>query len=329
MHSTARIAVLREEFAKLGYRYETRFIDGVEYTKFISSDGLSWLYKDSNGILPFPYVGASRILNDKAVAARYARAKGIRVPRVVPLEASMQSIDEYRRVLGVSGKVVVKPTDGTLSRGVSANVETDEQFIAAVAKARKQSQSIVVQERIEGDEFRFVYVGTRLKAVIHKQKARVTGDGHRTVRDLVLDENRQRLELTGLRARYPQLPLGRLEQKGIDLMAVPQEGEIVQLSDSTMLEDGASFYEVSQEIHESYKEIASTLASDFGGGYLAVDIIISNHYEPASDDNYAFLEYNDLPAPLFYYVCRNQPEVPVMRDLVQYIDRILHIAAEQ
>ena len=327
MHSTIRIAVLREEFTKLGYKYETQLISGVEYTKFISPNGLTWLYKDTNGRLPFPYVGASRILNDKMVAARYAREKGVRVPRVVPVDISIQSIDEYRRLLGVEGKVVVKPTDGTLSRGVSANVEDDEQLVSAIAEARKYSQSIVVQERIEGDEFRFVYVGAHLKAVIHKQKAKVTGNGYNSVRELVLDENRQRLELTGLRARYPQLSLRQFEKDGIDLMAVPHQGEVVQLGDSTMLEDGASFYEVSEEIHGSYKEISHILASDFGGGYLAVDLIIHSHSEPATDSNYAFLEYNDLPAPLFYYVCRNQPEVPVMRDLVQYIDRVLHVAA--
>lgn len=330
MNSTVRIAVLREEFAKLGYRYEEVMIGGIEHTKFISSDGLTWLYKNSNGRLPLPYVSASSVLNDKVLAARFAKDKGVRVPRVVKANEQIQSVAEYRRLLGVeAGKaVVVKPSDATLSRGVSANVMNDAQLTSALAEAHKHSSSVVVQERVEGDEFRFVYVGTSLKAVICKQKARVVGDGQSTVRSLVLDENRQRLDIVGLRVRYPQLSLQQFKQSGIDLDQVLAEGEVVQLSDSTMLEGGASYYEVSDEIHDSYKNIAQVLSEDFGGGYLAIDVIIQSHTEPASESNYAFLEFNDIPAPMFFYACRNKPDVPVMRDLVAYIDKALHLAAE-
>ena len=330
MNSQIRIAVMREEFSKLGYTNEALVYGGMEYTKFTAPSGVSWLYKDKNGRMPFPYVGASAILNDKHLAAAFAREKNIRVPRTVKASDMIRTVEDYRRVLGVSefGSVVVKPTDATLSRGVSANVRTNEQLEIAMKKAREHSRNIIVQERIEGDEFRFLYVGARLSAVIHKAKLRIVGNGHDSVRTLMLDENRQRLELTGLRVRYPQLSLEAYQKNGVDLERVPHEGEIVQLDDTTLIECGASFYEVSDGVHESYKKIANTLANDFGGGYLAVDIIISDHTQPATENNYAFLEFNDIPAPMYFYACRNRPNVPVMKELVAYIDKVLHLSAK-
>ncbi|MGO3702096.1 MAG: hypothetical protein ACTJG2_02835 [Candidatus Saccharimonadales bacterium] len=329
MNSQVRIAVLREEFAKLGYTSESLVFSGTEYTKFTAPDGVTWLYKDRNGRMPFPYVGASALLNDKKLSALYAREKGVRVPRTIQASNMIRTVEDYRRVLGVSeySSIVVKPADETLSRGVSANVRTDQQLEAAMKKAREHSQNIIVQERIEGDEFRFLYIGTSLRTVIHKAKLRVVGNGHSTVRELILDENRQRLDLTNLRVRYPQLSLETYQKQGVDLARTPHDGEVVQLDDTPLIERGASFYEVMDGVHDSYKDIANTLAKDFGGGYLAVDIIIPHHTEPATNDNYAFLEFNDIPAPMYFYACRNHPELPMMKELVAYIDKVLHLSA--
>lgn len=330
MNSQVRIAVLREEFAKLGYTNEAMIFNGVEYTRFTAPSGITWLYKDSNGRMPFPYVAASQVLNDKKLAALYASEKGIRVPRTVYANKGDDSrVSDYRKVLGVSvdSAIVVKPTDETLSRGVTANVKTDADLSVALKKARERSNNVIIQERIEGDEFRFLYIGTTLKTIIHKAKLRVVGDGHSTVKDLILNENRLRLDLVNLRVRYPQLYPDAYKAKGIDIDRVPQDGEVVQLDDTPLIERGASFYEVTDGVHNSYKEIAAKLAKDFGGGYLAVDIIISDHTQPSNDDNYAFLEFNDVPAPMYFYACRNHPEIPVMRDLVRAIDKVLHLTA--
>ncbi len=329
MNSTQRIVILREELGRLGYQHEALVIGGVEYTKFTSSDGLTWLYRDANGMLPMPYASASHVLNDKFVAAGYAKTKNVRVPHVVRVRDELRGVADYRRLLGVDEReaIVIKPTNSTLSRGVSAQVKTDEALVAAIEKARGQPGDVVAQERIEGDEFRFVFVGTALKAVIQKAKLCVVGDGNSSIRQLLLDENRARMEITGLRVRYPQVSLGPIEAAGVALDRVPSVGEAVILNDSTMIERGASFYEVSEGVHSSYVDLAKRLAADFGGGYLAVDFIIRDHQVPANESDYAFLEFNNIPSPMFYYACRNKPELSVMRDLAHYIDEVLHLAA--
>lgn len=332
MSKTVRIDILREEFERLGYTYEAVVMSGVSYTRFISPDGIKWLYKDANGRLPLPYVSASDILNNKVTSANYAEGKGIRIPRVTRIDLSnVLSLMEYRGMLGVDNTagVVVKPADSTLSRGVSADVRSEEELNSAIKNARQYSVDIIAQERVEGDEYRFVYVGAGLKAVIQKQKLKVTGDGVSSVGELVERENKARSELKGLRVAYPRISPDSLQEQGVELDVVLLRDEVRMLSDSTVLEQGASFYEVSETIHSSYIDIADRLASDFGGGYLAVDIIINNHVEPASPNNYAFLEFNDIPAPTYFYACRNKTDVPVMRELVCYLDKALHLAASE
>lgn len=325
MSSTIRINILREEFSRLGYTYEPILIQGLEYTKFISADGMVWLYKDANGRLPFPYVAASDILNNKIVAADYAYRKNVRVPRIVRVKKDHRTLGEYRQMLDVDSRagIVIKPTDSTLSQGVTANVQTDNQLRDAIIKAREYSSDIIAQERVEGDEYRFVYVGTTLRAIIQKSKLAVIGDGLSTIEELIIQENSARLGLTDLRVKYPQVSLDFLRMQGVVLDEVLSDGVRKLLNDSTTLEDGASFYEVTESVHSSYIDIANKLAGDFGGGYLAVDIIIKDHMTAAESGNYAFLEFNDIPAPTFFYACRNKPEVPVMRELVRYIDESL------
>lgn len=320
IRTTERSAVLREEFEKLGYTSEQLTIGDIECIRFTAPSGMAWLYKSSNGKLPLPYVGASFILNDKVLGAEYAESKGARVPRTVSVSRSPVTLAGYQEMLSAGQRaIVIKPSDATLSRGVSAHVASDEELGQAIVKARNVSRNVIAQERIEGNEYRFLYVGLELKAVILKQKLRVVGDGVTTIQGLLSRENEQRRTLEGLRVKYPQIALNSLGLRRGNLSRVPAEGEVVQLGDLITLEGGASFYEVKEEVHGSYVEIANRLAYDFGPGYLAVDIIMQNHRVAATTDNYAFLEFNDLPAPMYFYACRNQPEVPVMRDVVRLI----------
>ena len=330
MKSSKREDVLEEEFQKLGYRSERLSISGTQYIRFVSPEGRVWLYKATNGKLPLPYVGASAILNDKQIAAEYVELKGVRTPRTVRVSNDFRTVADYRANLGLddSKAIVIKPSDGTLSRGVSANVRTDQELGVALEKARKQSSRVIAQERVEGNEYRFVYVGMQLKVVIVKCKLQVVGDGTSTVRMLIFKENRARLELKGLRVKYPQISFDKLNLARDQFDRIPENGEMVVLGDSIAIEDGASFFDATHEIHETYKDIANRLAADFGGGYLAVDMLIKNPHEPANDQNYAFLEFNDLPAPMYFYACRNNPDIPVMRDLVELIDRSLKVGAQ-
>lgn len=327
MATVTRIKVLRKELARLGYTYEETEAGGVAYTQFVSPRGKKWLYRDDAGTFPMPYASASFILNSKIHSMDYVkRHKGVRVPASIRRSMEYRTVADYRQVLGLSERVplVVKPTDETLSHGVTVGIRNDDELKSGFAAAEKYSHNIIVQEEVQGEEFRFTFIGGELRSVICKQKPQVVGDGETSIRNLILLDNQQRMSIASGALQYPLLSLESITRFGVDIERIPARDEVVILGSSTLIENGASYWERIDEIHDSYKVLARRMAEDFGDGYLAVDILLQNYKEPQSDTNYCFLEFNNLPAMMLFYSCRNGQQTNIGRDLAVYLDKILH-----
>jgi D-alanine--D-alanine ligase len=115
-----------------------------------------------------PYVGSSpsacRVAYDKYLAHRALRAAGLAtVPSVLYSEAAPDgsALDEDRRAVGEAATVVVKPTAGGSSLGVTvlaAEGEPADYLPAQIRAACSQYGSVVVQPFVDGTEFTTVVV---------------------------------------------------------------------------------------------------------------------------------------------------------------------------
>src|SRR5262249_24606785 len=108
------------------------------------------------------------IAQDKELTRTLLRQAGVPVAE----GQSVASAEEAWEVAQeVAAPVVVKPRYGNHGRGVTTNITTREQVLAAYDFARAEGADIVVERYADGSDFRLLVVGDRLVAAAHREPA--------------------------------------------------------------------------------------------------------------------------------------------------------------
>src|SRR5690606_28779470 len=130
---------------------------------------------------------AARRARDKLSANALLRQAGIPVPE----QRHVRNVGEALEAAEALGfPVVVKPTDLDGGIGVSAGLKTQEDVRTAFEKAAKHSKNILVEKHVEGRDFRITVCHGKAVWAIERVPAGLTGDGERTVRQLIEHTNR-------------------------------------------------------------------------------------------------------------------------------------------
>lgn len=255
-------------------------------------------------LYPFPSASSRVVCANKDMTYEVMAGLGLSTPRslLVPAEEN-----DYRFSIDFMhscGRVVVKPVKASLSEGLSLDITSEVELVRAIEHARSFHPDVLVQKQFFGEEVRFAVCEGRVAAAILRQTPQVIGNGKNTVRELVDVENAKRRNIQNSAVEYPILEKSMLLE-GIDFKCVPNDGEIVKLGRGTMVKNGASIYDITKKIHQSYIDIAELAGGALGRGFVVVDMMIENYLEPATKDNYVFLECNLAPALRLFYSCRD------------------------
>lgn len=196
--------------------------------------------------------------------------------------------------------VVVKPFDANQGKGVTLDVKSAKDVAAAYCEAVKYSKAALVEEYIRGRDYRVLVVGGKVAAVAERIPPYVTGDGIRTVKKLVDEEN-----LSSLRGDDHEKPLTRLKLddialkilqksgKGIDY--VPEAGEKVLLRYNGNLSTGGTAIDCTDELHPINAELAVKAAEVMGLDIAGIDITAENIADPIYGGKGAVIEVNAAP----------------------------------
>ena len=124
------------------------------------------------------------IASDKKLTNRLLDAAGLPVPRSEVVETEDEAVAAAGR-LGYP--CVVKPLDGNHGRGVALDLRDEADIRSAFPEALRQSRSrdVLVESYITGNDYRCLIIGGRLVAAAERVPASVTGDGEKTIRELV------------------------------------------------------------------------------------------------------------------------------------------------
>lgn len=315
--------LLRAGLEAIGYRHENLVLEGRYFSRYTAPSGATWLTSNSRITYPFASSTAKEISKDKRLAYSLAQSEGVTVPytRTVLIEEDVSSIwDETV----MHAPLVVKPGDATLSRGLTMDIHDYETLIDAISKARTFSETVLVQQQVQGQEIRFAVLDGVCKAAIIRKPAHIIGDGKSSIGELIRLENKERAELDLPYTTYPQLAEPLIDMSKFDMSRVLDGGEILELDQSAMVRHGASAYNVFQDVHSDYKKVAETLASALGQGFVAVDLLIKDYTQPLTPTNYAFLEFNMSPNLGVFYCCRDGRQYDILRELAPMIDRALN-----
>jgi len=240
-------------------------------------------------------------MENKLVTKKILEEHQIRVPKGQEYTSAEEAKADF--IIHQGNPVVIKPNQTNFGLGITILKEnTDDQtYQRAVDIAFEHDTTILIEEFIAGKEFRIFVIGDEVVGILHRVPANVTGDGTKTIRELVELKNQDPLRGKGYRTPLEKIRLEEaeamfLKQQGKDFETVPASGEIVYLRENSNISTGGDSIDFTDDIPDSYKQIAVRAAKALNVVITGLDMIIPDVSTEATNDNYAIIELNFNPA---------------------------------
>lgn len=238
--------------------------------------------------------------NESAVAYAVAQNKwltsvvcnDLKVSHPVSLTVEGDS-SEAEEFLAEYKKIAVKPLSGAHGNGITLNVDNRDALKLAISVAKKYDSSILLQQMVDGEDFRIVFVGGVFVAAIRRTPAQVIGDGKHTLRELIDSENEspdRGGDVLGVstRKRIPLIHaksfLGfRYESE------IPKAGQQVQVVGPANLGTGGWARDATDEVPTNLINDAKKIVDSLRFSVCAIDFLYSG------PNSYYLIEVNSAP----------------------------------
>ena len=262
---------------------------------------------------------AEGIAGDKDLTKSLLATCGVPVPEG-QIVASAEEAWEAAQDIGLP--VVVKPSDGNHGRGVSLDLQTREDVMAAFTVAAPQGSEVMVERFIRGQEHRLLVVGGRVVAAARGDVASVTGDGRLTVMELVDAQ----LNTDPRRGLEEDFPLSRidihqdeaivldLQRQGLSPDAVPAAGRTVLIQ-----RNGNVAIDCTDQVHPEVDHIVSLAARVVGLDIAGIDVVAEDISRPLHEQGGAVIEVNAGPGLLMHLKPAEGSPRPVGRAICEHL----------
>ncbi|MEG0497440.1 MAG: bifunctional glutamate--cysteine ligase GshA/glutathione synthetase GshB [Carnobacterium sp.] len=284
-----------EQFLKLSYKNHVEYVKNANMTS-----------KDQ-------YI-APLIMENKTVTKKILAAKGFNVPAGEEYHDKKEAEENYW--LYKNKGIVIKPKSTNYGVGISIFKDGAkfDAYQSALDFAFKEDTTILVEEYIEGTEYRFFVLDGKVEAILLRTPANIIGDGKHTIKELVAEKNKNPLRGTNHRAPLEAIQLDEIEQlmlkeQGYEVTSIPEEDTQVYLRENSNMSTGGDSTDVTDIIDESYKQAAVEMTEAVGARVCGIDLIIPdyNHISTKEDLGYTVLEANFNPAMHMHaYVSKGQ-----------------------
>ncbi len=237
------------------------------------------------------------IASDKEETHKILADLGLPVPQQELVRNTRQAIKSARRI---GYPVVVKPYNGNHGRGVTLNIESEEQVETAVEVAKQHARTLVVETMIKGFDHRMLVINGELVAVSKRVPGHVVGDGVSTIQALVDTVNSDPRRgighekvLTRIEVDHQSTRL--LEVAGYSLDTVLEDGETFYLRSTGNLSTGGTAVDMTDEVHPDNREMAMRAAKAIGLDVAGVDFITPDVTRSYREIGGAICEINAAP----------------------------------
>jgi cyanophycin synthetase len=264
---------------------------------------------------------AESIASDKDLTKSLLKACGVPVPEGSLVRSAEEAWEEAQ---DIGLPVVLKPYDGNHGRGVSLNLMTEADVIAAyhLASRKGDSTSVIVERYITGDEHRILVVGKQVVAAAKGESLWVTGDGKSNIIELVdsqinTDPRRGSGEDSPLNALAPENGaeiILELERQGMTAWSVPQDGQKVLIQPN-----GNVAFDVTDKLHPSIAHAAALAARVVGLDIAGVDLVCEDISRPLEEQRGAIIEVNASPGLLAHLKPANGAARPVGTAIIAHL----------
>ena len=234
---------------------------------------------------------------DKALSKEVFRALGVPTAPSVIVQSEAE-LEQAARTVGFP--CVTKPLNCGRSRGVTTDIRDHGQLVQGVREAAKHTaRSIMIERHVEGEVHRMIVVRGRLWKTIRRDRPYVVGDGRSTLLSLAQARNEPLRRQARPGAFVGPVPLDAefrsvLRRQGFGPEDVPVAGLRVRLLDIPLLSAGATYCDVTEQVHPEVVVMAEALARAFRVASCGVDYIATDIGHSCFEQG-AFIEINLTP----------------------------------
>ncbi|MDB5234624.1 MAG: cyanophycin synthetase [Hymenobacter sp.] len=219
----------------------------------------------------------------------------------VPRGTTVYSEDGLRDAIEELGfPIVTKPLDGNHGKGATIRITNWNDAAAGLKAAQEYSRAVIVEQFIEGFDFRLLVVNGKLIAAAKRTPAAVTGNGSRTIQQLIDEVNKDPRRgighekvLTSIKADKHTLDI--LEAKGLTLESVLPEGETLYLKSTANISTGGTASDVTDQMHPYNVLLAERVAGIIGLDICGIDLMANDIAVPLNESRGAVIEVNAAP----------------------------------
>ncbi|HEX5429710.1 MAG TPA: hypothetical protein VFX17_01350 [Patescibacteria group bacterium] len=275
-HNSLRAQALWESAKKLGIKiYEFRLL-GRPLETFVAIYGneSKFFYE-----IPRPQKPLSEgfwWMDDKPTMRRHFQENSI---PVAVGGACFRYSKALRIFRSINGDTIIKPSQGSRSRHTTVHIKTEAQLRQAFKKAKQLSPFVLVEQQLQGKVYRATVIGGKAAAVLSRNRPCVVGNGQKTIRELVQEENknpkRHETEI------FHEIPVDseaekELQRQGLNFDSIPKDGDAVYLSDKVSRGVGAITEDFTDNVHPDNKQLFEKIAKVVDDPVIGIDFIIND-----------------------------------------------------
>lgn len=205
---------------------------------------------------------------------------------------------------------VLKPMKGAHGNKVFANIESFEEFqeVLPLVFTNPGKKNVLIEEFINGKDYRVLVVGEKASAVMERIPAHVIGDGKSNIRQLIKKYNQnplvgEKYEKPMCKIRFDGEVKRNLKKQGKKTTYIPGKGERIFLRQNANISTGGIGKDVTDNVNGEIRELAVRAAKAIGMVIAGVDII----HDELSKQPYV-IEINDCPGiDIHHYPVLGQP----------------------
>ena len=250
---------------------------------------------------------AQKLQRDKWITNTFLQRLGMTLPKweLLPNKSYIKKVwDKYEK------PVVIKPTGLTAGKGVTVGIDTIQKAQdafdyakAAIDTRVRQAwqEKIMIQEQVYGEDYRLLVINGKLQIATKRIPAFVTGDGSKSIKELIEQENsdpRRDIKnpahiLKPIKIDEPLIKY--LTQQNLTLDSIPEKGQRVYVRKVASMSQGGITQDFTDSVCKEIKSIVETIATSMHAFTLGVDIMCKDISKPLTKSNGAILEVNTMP----------------------------------
>lgn len=271
----------------------------VEFLGYRKNEVIVQATRTSRDSYIFEYV-----TDDKLYTRKVFSDADICVPKTISVTSEQTEGDDFEITDLINGPAAVKPRSANYGNGITLFEEmpSGADMQSALKYALEYDDTVLIEEYVSGGEYRFFLIDGKVRSVVNRVPANITGDGIHTIKELIaIKESTRRFRRWEKKITVNETTYNILSEHGMDMDTIPVKEECIFLQKASNASLGGETVDVTDEMPDRFKKIAEKAAKLFDAFICGVDIIIPD----ISGEKYALLEINDNPG---MYIC----EVPVV-----------------